>query len=74
MDHRIQFQLADQLGQEGLPRIGVNELGPLEADARIGDVNAEDRLDVVPLLEAPCEMGSEVAGNARDENSPGSYG
>jgi len=44
VDNGVELKLADQLGQERLAGVGMNELGPLEADAGIDDIDPEDRL------------------------------
>ena len=62
---RVDLGRGDDAGEDRVRRVGAHELGALERDPRIVRVDADDDLDVGPLLELLRDAAAPVRRQAR---------
>ena len=62
---RVDLRRAHDAGEDRVRRVGAHELGALERDARVARVDADDDLDVGPLLELLRDAAAPVGARAR---------
>jgi hypothetical protein len=60
VDDGIEPERTNQLGDHRMPGVGVDELGPIQADGGVGDVDPEYRLDFRMRLQAASQLATKV--------------
>jgi hypothetical protein len=69
VDDRVDLGGLDDPGDQRVADVGPDELGALEVEVGLLQVDADDRLDIGVGLEPLGEPATEVAGDAGDQDA-----
>ena len=69
MDNRVDLGGLQDFDDERVADVGADELGALELDGGLLEIDADDRLDAGVLLEALSETTSQEAGDPRYQDA-----